>query len=81
MLAAAVPSCPYFPTGKLLASRSFNIGTIRILDNQDKEETWNEMRDFIREHTKQFKTVYRALVPAAILTNCTGYRKKKMMPR
>ncbi len=33
-----------FSEGKLLGSRSFNIGTIRILDNQDKEETWNEMR-------------------------------------
>jgi exopolyphosphatase / guanosine-5'-triphosphate,3'-diphosphate pyrophosphatase len=46
-----------FSEGKLQASRSFNIGTIRILDNQDKEETWNEMRDFVREHTKHFKTI------------------------
>jgi exopolyphosphatase / guanosine-5'-triphosphate,3'-diphosphate pyrophosphatase len=46
-----------FSEGKLLASRSFNIGTIRILDNQDKEETWNETRDFVREHTKHFKSV------------------------
>jgi exopolyphosphatase/guanosine-5'-triphosphate,3'-diphosphate pyrophosphatase len=46
-----------FSEGKLLGSRSFNIGTIRILDNQDKEETWNEMRDFVRDHTKQFKSV------------------------
>ncbi len=47
-----------FSDGKLLNSRSFNIGTIRILDNQDKEETWNEMREFVREHTKQFKAVW-----------------------
>lgn len=46
-----------FSDGKLQASRSFNIGTIRILDNQDKEETWNEMREFIRDNTKQFKVV------------------------
>ena len=46
-----------FSDGKLLASRSFNIGTIRILDNQDKEETWNEMREFVREHTRMFKTI------------------------
>ena len=46
-----------FTEGKLEASRSFNIGTIRILDNQDKEETWNEMRDFIRDHTRHFKSV------------------------
>ncbi|WP_183560333.1 exopolyphosphatase [Mucilaginibacter sp. SP1R1] len=44
-----------FSAGELMASKSFNIGTIRILDNQDTEETWNEMRDFIREHTRGFK--------------------------
>jgi exopolyphosphatase/guanosine-5'-triphosphate,3'-diphosphate pyrophosphatase len=47
-----------FSDAKLLASRSFNIGTIRILDNQDKEETWNEMREFVREHTRMFKVVH-----------------------
>jgi exopolyphosphatase/guanosine-5'-triphosphate,3'-diphosphate pyrophosphatase len=47
----------FFSDGKLLASRSFNIGTIRILDNQDKEETWNEMREFVREHSRPFKTI------------------------
>jgi exopolyphosphatase/guanosine-5'-triphosphate,3'-diphosphate pyrophosphatase len=44
-----------FLAGELMASKSFNIGTIRILDNQDTEETWNEMKDFIREHTRGFK--------------------------
>src|ERR1700744_3438759 len=44
-----------FAAGDLVASKSFNLGTIRILDNQDKEETWEEMREFIREHTRQFK--------------------------
>lgn len=38
-----------------VASKSFNLGTIRILDNQDKEETWNEMKDWIKEHTKDLK--------------------------
>ncbi len=47
----------FFSDAKLLASRSFNIGTIRILDNQDKEETWNEMREFVREHSRPFKTI------------------------
>lgn len=44
-----------FSSGQIMASKSFNIGTIRILDNQDSEETWNEMKDFIREHTRGFK--------------------------
>ena len=46
-----------FSAGEIVASKSFNIGTIRILDNQDKEETWDEMREFIREHTRQFKSL------------------------
>ena len=46
-----------FSEGEMRASRSFNIGTIRILDNQDKEETWEEMHDFIRKHTRGFKTL------------------------
>jgi exopolyphosphatase/guanosine-5'-triphosphate,3'-diphosphate pyrophosphatase len=46
-----------FSAGELWASRSFNIGTIRMLDNQDTEETWEEMRVFLRENTRQFKTI------------------------
>lgn len=46
-----------FSAGELLASRSFNLGTIRILDNQDTEETWNDMHDFLREHTRHFKGI------------------------
>ena len=47
-----------FSDGELVASQSFNLGTIRILDNQDKDETWNEMKDFIREHTKGYKNIF-----------------------
>ncbi|MEO7212155.1 exopolyphosphatase [Mucilaginibacter sp.] len=47
-----------FSQGELQASQSFNLGTIRILDNQDKEETWNEMKDFIREHTRHHKNIF-----------------------
>ena len=46
-----------FSDSKMIASQSFNIGTIRILDNQDKEETWNEMHDFVKEHTKVYKSI------------------------
>jgi exopolyphosphatase/guanosine-5'-triphosphate,3'-diphosphate pyrophosphatase len=46
-----------FSSGELWASRSFNIGTIRMLDNQDTEESWEEMREFLRENTRQFKII------------------------
>lgn len=40
-----------------IASRSFDIGTIRILDNQDKDETWEEMRIWIKEQTRNYKNM------------------------
>lgn len=47
-----------FSEGTMIASKSFNIGTIRILDNQDKDETWQEMSDFVKLHTRNYKTVW-----------------------
>lgn len=40
-----------FADSRLVASRSFNLGTIRILDNQDKESTWDEMRSWLKQQT------------------------------
>jgi exopolyphosphatase/guanosine-5'-triphosphate,3'-diphosphate pyrophosphatase len=40
-----------------VASKSFDIGTIRILDNQDKEETWEEMKVWVKENTKIYKSL------------------------
>lgn len=46
-----------FVNKKLMASKSFNIGTIRMLDNQDKAETWKEMQFWIKENTKDLKNL------------------------
>jgi len=46
-----------FVNKRPLASKSFNIGTIRILDNQDKDETWDEMRNWVKMHTKTLKNI------------------------
>jgi len=44
-----------FVNGAPEASKSFNIGTIRMLDNQDKEETWEEMKTWVKDNTKAYK--------------------------
>lgn len=46
-----------FSDGELIASRSFNLGAIRILDNQDTEETWLEMKNWIKEQAKVYKNL------------------------
>ncbi len=46
-----------FSKGKPVASKSFNLGTIRILDGQDKEETWGDLRNWINTETKQYKNL------------------------
>lgn len=43
--------------GKIMASGSFNIGTIRMLDNQDSEETWKDLKAFVKKNTKSLKNV------------------------
>ncbi|MBD1421743.1 Ppx/GppA phosphatase family protein [Sphingobacterium chuzhouense] len=47
-----------FADGKLVASKSFNLGTIRILDNQDSPDTWDDMKQWVRDHTKKYKHIY-----------------------
>ena len=44
-----------FSDGELMASRSFNLGGIRILDNQDKEETWLEMKEWVKDKVQKYK--------------------------
>lgn len=47
-----------FSNGVLIDSNSFNIGTIRMLDNQDTEETWRDLKNWIKENTKNYKTIF-----------------------
>lgn len=46
-----------FVNKQLKASKSFNIGTIRILDNQDKQETWDDMKEWVKNHTRDLKNL------------------------
>jgi len=46
-----------FSKGEMIASRSFNLGGIRILDNQDKDETWAEMKDWVKNQAQANKNL------------------------
>lgn len=40
-----------FAGGECLASRSFNIGTIRILDKKVTQESWTDAKNWVKTHT------------------------------
>jgi exopolyphosphatase/guanosine-5'-triphosphate,3'-diphosphate pyrophosphatase len=46
-----------FSEGEPEISRSFDLGTIRILDNQDKDETWTAMKEWIKQINKKYKNL------------------------
>jgi exopolyphosphatase/guanosine-5'-triphosphate,3'-diphosphate pyrophosphatase len=43
-----------FSKNKIIAAQSFNIGTIRLLHDQVKKETWSIFKEWIRENTKAY---------------------------
>jgi exopolyphosphatase/guanosine-5'-triphosphate,3'-diphosphate pyrophosphatase len=43
--------------GKSIASRSFRIGTVRLLNDIVKKETWNELEKWIKESTSNYEKI------------------------
>jgi len=47
-----------FSKQKLIASKSFKMGTVRLLNKEiDKKETWKEIKKWIEMHTKDLKKI------------------------
>ncbi len=46
-----------FSGGRIAVARSFPIGTVRMLDNADAPETWEEMKQWIKENTRKYKNL------------------------
>ena len=46
-----------FASGNLMASKSFNIGTIRILDHKVKPETWVDAKNWLKSVTKNLTDI------------------------
>ncbi len=46
-----------FTKNKIVASRSFRIGTIRLLYNSVSKEYWNEFKDWVKDTTKGCKPI------------------------
>ncbi|OBX19029.1 MULTISPECIES: Ppx/GppA phosphatase family protein [Bizionia] len=43
--------------GESITSRSFKIGTVRLLNDIVKSETWNELEQWIKTHTQAFEKI------------------------
>ena len=46
-----------FANGKSVVSRSFQLGTVRIINDMVRESIWDEVRDWIKENTAQYEKV------------------------
>lgn len=46
-----------YANGQMAARKSFNIGTIRLLQRSVQEETWNELKAYIKSITQQYKKI------------------------
>ncbi len=46
-----------FADRHIVSSRSFNIGTIRLLHDKVGKEIWDELGDWIKEHTSSYKDI------------------------
>ncbi|RZJ72920.1 ethanolamine ammonia-lyase reactivating factor EutA [Flavobacterium sp.] len=46
-----------FSNGKIVASKSFRIGTVRFINNMVHESVWPEIESWIREHTAGYENI------------------------
>lgn len=46
-----------YSSGKTVASRSFKVGTVRLLNNLVDDGAWEEMEKWVRETTKPYKKI------------------------
>lgn len=46
-----------YANGKSVTSRSFKLGTVRILNDMVRESMWDEVRDWIRDNTKKYDKI------------------------
>ncbi|RZJ66184.1 MAG: exopolyphosphatase [Flavobacterium sp.] len=46
-----------FSNGKIVASRSFKVGTVRFINNLVSDTTWGEIETWIKENTQGFENI------------------------
>lgn len=46
-----------FANGKTIASKSFKLGTVRILNDMVRESVWDDVKKWIKKHTKNYEKI------------------------
>jgi exopolyphosphatase / guanosine-5'-triphosphate,3'-diphosphate pyrophosphatase len=46
-----------FSNGKTISSKSFNLGTVRLLNNMVTDTIWNEVEEWIKKETKHYDKI------------------------
>ena len=46
-----------FANGHIVASQSFKLGTVRLLENRVDESIWNDMESWIKTETKEYQKI------------------------
>jgi exopolyphosphatase / guanosine-5'-triphosphate,3'-diphosphate pyrophosphatase len=46
-----------FSNGKTISSKSFNLGTVRLLNNMVTDTIWSEVEDWIKKETKNYHKI------------------------
>jgi len=46
-----------YANGKTVSSKSFKLGTVRLINNMVKDSMWQKVKDWIKENTKNFEHI------------------------
>lgn len=46
-----------YSNGKTIASRSFKVGTVRMMEDLVEHKTWEEMQDWVKQTTKDYEDI------------------------
>ncbi|MCF6306976.1 MAG: exopolyphosphatase [Flavobacteriaceae bacterium] len=46
-----------YANGKTVISKSFKLGTVRLINNMVKETMWDDIKDWIKENTKEYEHI------------------------
>lgn len=65
-----------FTNGRLQAKRSFDIGTIRLLKGMVGQGQWDDMKEFLKDHTKGLKDI-RAIGSGGNINKIFSLSRKK----